>query len=341
MANSDETLQVFINKMLQLQNEQRDKPLSQAELKQIALDIGMTEEDWLESQKIYQGHLKSGQGHLNRRNWSDAIKELDQAYALNPNSLDAIRGLAQAYQGQWFSNPSPVLKSQAEKFAEKGLLMQPGDSLSLSVLQKLRQGEKEMKSGKTRKYLIGLGIGVVLAFIVGAGWFSAQNAAVDASVLVEQKWAQVENVYQRRADLIPRLVQTVKARANFEQSTLEQLNQAYQNAQAVQLDAKSLNASSMANFQKSQQALSEALIKLQSKISLDEDLSTSQAYRDLQVQIEGSENRISVERKRYNEAVAEYNAFIQKFPYTLMGYGKKAYFQVDKKVMQKPADLDL
>ncbi|MEO1656002.1 MAG: LemA family protein, partial [Bacteroidota bacterium] len=333
MANADETLQAFINKMLQLQNEQREKPLSQAELKQIALDIGMSEEEWEASQKIFEGHLTSGLGHLQLRNWSDAIKELDQAYALNPNSLEACRGLAQAYQGQWMSNPNQTLKSQAEKYAEMALRMKPGDRASLEVLKQLRQGEQAQKSGKTRRALIGFGVAAVLIIIGAGSWFASQSAEVDKAVLVEQKWAQVENVYQRRADLIPRLVQTVKARANFEKSTLEQLNQAYQNAQAVQVDAKSLNPRTMANFQKSQQDLSEALIKLQSKISLDEDLSTSQAYRDLQVQIEGSENRIAVERKRYNEAVAAYNVFIQKFPYTIFGYQKKAYFKADKKAL--------
>jgi LemA protein len=340
MANSTDTLQAYINKMLQLQNEQRDKPLTSAELKQIAMDIGMSEEDWQASQDAFQGYLKSGQGHIVYGNWKDAVQELEQATALNPNSLEATFGLANAYKGLWLETKEVNYQTQAEIYAERALQIQPGHQATLRVLSELREGEKLIKQNKSRLTLILGGIAAAIVLILFITYTTLSNALVAKKELVSQKWAQVENVYQRRTDLIPQLVKTVKSRAKFEESYLEHLEKVYQNVKQSSVDAQKLSDTELETFQKNQQDLSQALANLNDNLSTDQNFAASQAYQDLQAQIEGSENRISVERKRFNDVVAEYNSLAQKFPYSMLGYDEISYFKMQKGADKTP-DIDL
>ncbi|NJL15019.1 MAG: LemA family protein [Microscillaceae bacterium] len=162
------------------------------------------------------------------------------------------------------------------------------------------------------------------------------NAAVSQAEEVAKKWAQVENVYQRRADLIPKLVQTVQAAANFEREILEKLSKAQGRLQAIRVDADKLSGEDLAQFQKGQAELSASLNQLLLLAQKNPELSANQAFRDLLVQIEGSENRISVERKRFNEAVSDYNAYIKRFPASLLGFDEKAYFKMEAGADQSP-----
>jgi len=180
-----------------------------------------------------------------------------------------------------------------------------------------------------RKYLplILLALAALLVFSMCGSY----NSAVNKDETVKKAWSQVENQYQRRADLIPNLVNTVKGYANFEQQTLQQVIQARASATQVKIDANNLTPEAIQRFEQAQQGLSGALSRLLAVSENYPDLKANQNFLDLQKQLEGTENRISVERKNFNETVQDYNAYIRRFPTNLIagmfGFSPKGYFQ--------------
>ncbi len=180
-----------------------------------------------------------------------------------------------------------------------------------------------------RKYLplILLGLGALLVFSMCGSY----NTAVGKDEGVKSAWSQVENQYQRRADLIPNLVNTVKGYANFEQETLQKVVEARASATQVKIDAGNLTPENIQRFEQAQQGLSSALSRLLAVAEAYPDLKANQNFLDLQKQLEGTENRISVERKKFNETVQDYNSYIRKFPTNLIagmfGFSPKGYFQ--------------
>ena len=177
-----------------------------------------------------------------------------------------------------------------------------------------------------------LAVIVVVLIILGLAMMGTYNSLVGLSQATDAQWANVESAYQRRADLIPNLVKTVEGAANFERSTLE----AFVNARAcvgqVQAGPAITNdPAAFAKWQASQDQLSSALSRLLVVVERYPDLKANANFRDLQAQLEGTENRINVERNRYNEAAQAYNTARQRFPATLvagiMGFKEKAYFR--------------
>ena len=166
------------------------------------------------------------------------------------------------------------------------------------------------------------------------------NGMVNREEAIDGKWAQVENQYQRRADLIPNLVETVKGAADFEQGTLESVIEARSKATSIQINADELTQENLDKFQAAQSQLSGALSRLMVVAEQYPQLQATQAFRDLSIQLEGTENRISVERKNFNDAVLEYNAFIRRFPNNisagLFGFEKRAYFTADEGAKEVP-----
>ncbi|TAL00418.1 MAG: LemA family protein [Verrucomicrobia bacterium] len=177
--------------------------------------------------------------------------------------------------------------------------------------------------------LLVLGI-IVLAVVLGAG--GSYNQLVKRAQAVDASWAQVQNVYQRRADLIPNLVATVSGAANFEKSTLTEITAARASVGQLKIDPNSAptDAAKLAEFDKAQSGLSSALSRLLVVIERYPDLKANSNFRDLQAQLEGTENRISVERGRFNEAVQSYNTAIKSFPAVFyagwFGFKEKPYF---------------
>lgn len=162
-------------------------------------------------------------------------------------------------------------------------------------------------------YLAASGL-ILLISVSGCGYNDLQGLDEE----VKGAWAEVQNQYQRRADLVPNLVETVKGAAKFEQDTLQQVIQARSAATAVKLDANALNNPEMfKKFEQAQSQLSSALSRLLVVVEKYPDLKANQNYRDLQAQLEGTENRIAVARKRYIERVAEYNKGVRFFPTNL------------------------
>jgi LemA protein len=171
---------------------------------------------------------------------------------------------------------------------------------------------------------------IVLVIVILAG--GSYNRLVSRSQEVDKQWAQVQNVYQRRADLIPNLVATVSGAANFEKSTLTEITEARASVGKVSINASTAptDAAQLAEFEKAQGALSSALSRLLVVSERYPDLKATTAFRDLQAQLEGTENRISVERARFNDAVQSYNTAIKSFPENFyagaFGFKEKPYF---------------
>lgn len=160
---------------------------------------------------------------------------------------------------------------------------------------------------------------------------SAYNSIVSADEKTSASWAQVENVYQRRADLIPNLVATVKGYAEHESSTLQAVIDARSKASQVTVDPTKLDAESIERFQQSQGELGSALSRLMVSVERYPDLKANQNFLDLQAQLEGTENRIAVERKNFNEAAQSFNTMIRRFPTNIIAnifnFETKGYFK--------------
>jgi LemA protein len=191
------------------------------------------------------------------------------------------------------------------------------------------------------KFAIGCGgaavlVGVLL-FVAGLGfagsYFRMRNRLVAAQQNVDAKWAQVQNVYQRRSDLIPNLVNTVQGAANFEKSTLVEVTNARASVGRVQLDPNKAptDAAQLQQFQAAQGELGNALSRLLVVSERYPELKANQNFLGLQAQLEGTENRISVERGNFNEAVREYNTMILSFPTSLVaqwnGFQQRPFFE--------------
>lgn len=166
------------------------------------------------------------------------------------------------------------------------------------------------------------------------------NKMVELRESVDAQWAQVENVHQRRADLIPNLVSTVKGYAMHEQETLESVVEARSKATDVNLSVDEINEQTLKQFQQAQEGLSSALSRLMVVVESYPDLKANQNFLDLQAQLEGTENRISVERNKFNEATRSYNTVISKFPRNLIAmifsFERKPYFEADEAAQKVP-----
>lgn len=177
-----------------------------------------------------------------------------------------------------------------------------------------------------------IAIVVVLFVIIIFGWASSTyNTLVSKEEAVNTQWANVENVYQRRADLIPNLVNTVKGVANFEQSTLTAVIEARAKATSVNINPKNLDDAAIQKFQSAQDGLSSTLSRLMVVVEKYPELKATQNFSELQAQLEGTENRISVERRSFNESAQGYNTYLRGFPANIFagmfGFQKKGYFQ--------------
>ena len=181
---------------------------------------------------------------------------------------------------------------------------------------------------------------VVIAIIAAVG---AYNGLVNRSQAVDAQWAQVQNVYQRRADLIPNLVNTVSGAANFEKSTLMAVTEARASVGKVQLSPNTAptDPAQLAQFEQAQGALSSALSRLLVVVERYPELKATQNFQMLQAQLEGTENRIAVERGRFNELARDYNAAIKRIPTVffaaVLGFKEKPYFQAAPGAEKPPA----
>lgn len=188
-----------------------------------------------------------------------------------------------------------------------------------------------------KRVLVSLVAMVVLAMSLTS---CSYNSMVEADENVKAQWAKVENQYQRRADLIPNLVSTVKGYAAHEATTLEAVVEARAKATQVTIDAENLTEENLKAYQEAQGELSQALGRLLAVTENYPDLKANENFRDLQAQLEGTENRIATERGRYSEMVAGYNAKIRKFPAVItakiFGFEAKPQFAAETGAEKAP-----
>ena len=189
-----------------------------------------------------------------------------------------------------------------------------------------------------KKYIVWIIGGILLLFLFRG--CSSYNGLVTKDEAVSKAWGNVESDYQRRADLIPNLVNTVKGYANFEQETLTKVIEARASATQVKIDPTNLTPEKLAEFQQAQGGLSSALGRLLVVAEKYPDLKANQNFLDLQAQLEGTENRINVSRQRFNEAVNEYNTTRRSFPLVMVssmfGFNEKGYFKADAGAEKAP-----
>ncbi len=191
------------------------------------------------------------------------------------------------------------------------------------------------------KGAIALGIIVLLVGFAGCAGCNTYNSLVASEERVETAWANVETQYQRRSDLIPNLVSTVRGAADFEQETLQSVTEARAQATSVNLDVGDLSdPQRLQQFQQAQQQLSGALGRLLAVSENYPELRATEAFRDLQAQLEGTENRITVARRDYNEAVRQYNTTVRQFPTvvvaSLAGFDRRAAFEAEDGADEAP-----
>lgn len=183
-------------------------------------------------------------------------------------------------------------------------------------------------------------LNIVAIFAVLSLSSCGYNSMVKLDEQVTSQWAQVENVYQRRVDLIPNLVSTVKGAANFEKETLTQVIEARAKATSVNVDPTKLTPESISQFQAAQGQLSQSLGRLLATVEAYPELKANQNFLELQAQLEGTENRITVERQKFNTVTQEYNSTIRTFPNNLtagmFGFKAKGYFQAEAGANKAP-----
>jgi LemA protein len=191
--------------------------------------------------------------------------------------------------------------------------------------------------------LIGIIIAAVLAFailMVVLWGTKVYNGMVTMNEGVTSQWGNVETQYQRRSDLIPNFVNTVKGAANFEKTTLTQVIEARSKATSVTIDPANMTAENMQQFQQAQGQVSSALSRLMVVVEQYPELKATQNFRDLQVELEGTENRISVERRKFNDVARAYNTYIKRFPQNfiagMFGFNSKPYFDATEGADKAP-----
>ncbi|MFP4024190.1 MAG: LemA family protein [Thiohalospira sp.] len=191
-----------------------------------------------------------------------------------------------------------------------------------------------------KKKWITLIVIAVIAIFIFSSIKGTYNTMVSLNENVTSQWAQVENVYQRRADLIPNLVNTVKGYAEHEQETLTEVIEARSKATSTNVDANNLTPENIQAFQQAQGGLSSALSKLMVVVERYPDLKANQNFLELQAQLEGTENRITVERQKFNQAAQYFNTYIKQFPKNIYAnmfdFEPKAYFKSDESASEAP-----
>ena len=303
----DEKIKKHLEKVAEAQLNAEDGALTLSDLKELNMSLGVSEEEWDKLMKKAQECIVLAKNHLQYKNYKDAIDSADQALALNPFIKEGTAVKAKASLMLWLEIGSEGHRLNAENFAQEALKDDPGNVMALQVLQTLRaQGRNEVKDSQVNKKSLFVIAGFVVMVLVGAGFFmmsldsvggNTKNRLIDAEENVNSAYAQLQNVYQRKTDLVPQLLELFIDQPGTETNRINEL----QNELKSELSVEEREAK--------QSELSELLNKLTKEGNFSGD---DHALETLMIQLEGAENRISVERKNYNSAVKEYNLLVKK-----------------------------
>lgn len=300
----DEKIKRHLEKVAEAQMNADDGALTLTDLKELNMSLGVTEDEWEKLMNKAKECIVLAKNHLQYRNFKDAIESVDQALALNPFIKEGNGVKAKASLMLWLEVGEEGHRINAENFAKEALKEEPQNTLALQVLQTLRakgrSEEKESKLNKKGLYIIG---GLVFIIAIGLGFFFMQsgggtkNRLIDAEESVNSAYAQLQNVYQRKTDLVPQLLDLFVNNPSDINNEIEKLQtELKENLSIEEREIK-------------QKELSEMLSKLTKQGNFGGD---SNALETLLIQLEGAENRISAERKNYNNAVKTYNLLVKK-----------------------------
>lgn len=287
-----------------------ERPLTLSELKELAISMGLSEEEWDEMQAKAHIHLKLAQDHLKARNFNDAIADAEKATEINPYLPNSNSVLAKSYQMLWLEDEDEKAREKAEYYARKELLTDPNDQIAINVLSAINKNKKNVGSeAKTKKTFLIIGggillIGLLFYFINSSSKSAVQNNQLEMDLIVAQedvnaKYDLVQTAIDQRNNMIPDLFNAVDGNRN----DLSALNK-----KIDQLTAK-LKTASGSEKSKLEAQLDEAIADAK-KIAREEG--TADNVKTLLIQIEGAENRIAFEKKSYNDAVKSYNILVKQ-----------------------------
>lgn len=326
MPNTDDFLKRYIEKILQKQN-QDEKPLSDEERKSIAFELGMDEQEWKEANIEFENHLKKGKQFFAHRNLEDAFEEYEQAYIFNPYSAEVNYLLAQWHEYKWQNQQKEEDFQKVHQYLEALFRIDPTHTDGISLKTALRKTEKVHQNRQVKsKMMLFVLLGVLL---VGVASFVilSYNQIIAQQEEVMEAWSQVENVYQRREDLIPKLLNLITTSGLEAKQEVEGLTQAYQKVQDASISEDNFDTSSFESYETTQNELSKSIDQLLSISSKALSKEKKDLLESIIVEIEGSANRIAVERRKFNQKVKSYNQKVRSFPFNLMGFSPKPYFK--------------
>ncbi len=311
---NEQKFQETIKSIVEATEEQTDRPLTLDELKELAVSMGMTDDEWEQLLLKAKDDLKTAELHLKARNYIDAIAFADKATAVNPYLKDGNSVLAQCYLMQWLDDGDANKRDKAEFYARKELKIDPNDQRAVNVLSTIQNKKRVLgEDKKVKKYaLIGGGI-FLLLILIGFSMFSGgvsntEDKLIEAEEYANQKWGDLQAAMDRRDQLIPDLL---SALGNSNSSLNQQIEK-------LRERIKSSNGQQKIDLQKQ---LADKVTE--AKLQLNNGVSKS----DIVVQIEGAENRINFARKEYNKAVKEYNILVKKNKSDYPNYQLKPYFE--------------
>ena len=296
--------------------EQSDRPLTLDELKELAISMGLTDEDWDKLLVEANQNLTTAEKHLSARNFVDAITAADKATAINPYIKNGNSILAQAYLMQWIDDNDEEKRNKAEYYARKEIKIDPSDKRAINVLSTVQNKKRIATEGnKIKKYLmIGIGV-VILLVIIGAISFTSGSEEQTANQLIEleegvnSKWGDLQAAMDRRNKLIPDLIASLG-------SGDSELNDEIKN-----LQAKIENAEGQERFDLEDELDGKIT---EAKLLAGDD---GKYKNNVVIEIEGAENRINFARKDYNKAIKAYNIMVKKNKADFPEYETKPYFE--------------
>lgn len=293
-----------------------DRPLTLSELKELAISMGLTDEDWDKLQHDAAQNLIAAERHLLARNFVDAVAAADKATAINPYIKDGNSILGQAYLMQWIDDNDPEKRKKAEYYARKEIMVDPHDKRAINVLSTVQNKKRIANEGNKIKKSIFIGLGiVVLLLIIGVFSYSSnassstENHLIEAEENVMAKWGDVEAAMDRRNKLIPDLISSLSNDSPKLNNEIKELQDKIENSEGED------------RFDFEDQ-LNDKITEAKLLINKDGNYKNN-----LIIEIEGAENRINFARKDYNKAVKEFNIQVKKNKSDFPDYETKSYFK--------------
>ena len=317
----------------QTSESSEERPLTMDELKELALSMGLTSEEWDKLQKSAHVHLKAADDHLKARNFNEAIEEAKKATAINPYIENGNAVLAKAYMMLWLQSHLNEDRDKAEFHARKELKVDPRDQVAVNVLSTIDKKRRILESDNSsrKKILIIVGVAVLLLVVIlslsfGSGDSKDNNQSntetehdyildqlIESEEEVFSKWDYVQTAIDRRNNLIPDLIAAIN-------TSTEESRALNQTIQDLQDKIKTSEGEERFKFENDLNAT------IQEAKNLARESGESETINNLMMQIESSENRIAYEKKTYNEAVKAYNILVKKNATKYPQYEVKPYF---------------